>query len=352
VLKAFKDKDPNGNGKPDEIPYTGLVTSKNWNSPIPFVMSAFITDDYDRRFVQPFDGTVDVIFNKPEWREGLMYLNRLYTDGLLDNEAFTHDRTLLTQKVENPDAPLVGAVSSNAPSTFANADTERFASYDPIAPIEGPSGLRSAAITNPSLLADGKSGHFVITNKCKNPDIAFRWADTMYDVEMNTYNIFGREGHEWRKAEPGEIGINGKPALWATITQVTGGTSQNVSWNQTVHSYRPEYWRYGEVRASEELYYKRAGMETRLYDALQLYVPYTKGPAVTFSIYIDPSKAKEYNDLKTNIYDFVYQYTSRFITGDLNLTSDWDNYLNQLDKMGLKDYIKMTQEAIDSTKVN
>lgn len=34
VLKAFKDKDPNGNGKADEVPLTGAPRGSGWYSSI------------------------------------------------------------------------------------------------------------------------------------------------------------------------------------------------------------------------------------------------------------------------------------------------------------------------------
>ena len=42
VLKAFKEKDPNGNGKADEIPWSGAQTG-SWHAEIDqFIMNAFV----------------------------------------------------------------------------------------------------------------------------------------------------------------------------------------------------------------------------------------------------------------------------------------------------------------------
>ena len=38
------------------------------------------------------EGKVDVTFNKPGWREGLKYLNRLYAEGLIAPETLLPER--------------------------------------------------------------------------------------------------------------------------------------------------------------------------------------------------------------------------------------------------------------------
>jgi putative aldouronate transport system substrate-binding protein len=35
------------------------------------------------------DGKIEVSFNKPEWKQGLEYMHKLYAEGLLAAESFT-----------------------------------------------------------------------------------------------------------------------------------------------------------------------------------------------------------------------------------------------------------------------
>lgn len=342
VLKAMKDGDPNGNGQTDEIPLSG-VDVVSWNSAIPFVMSAFIVTDNQagRYFVQPYDGTVDVVFNKPEWREGLKFLNKLYTEGLLDLEAFTQDSDLRKQKTENNQ---IGFNAGNAPSSFAVSDSEAFQRYDAIPPLKNTEGKQVTAYTATPINVNGA---FTITSACKNPVAAFKWADLLYNEELNMDNIFGDEGVHWRYAQEGEIGINGEPAIYALLPQYSS-EGENASWSQVIHSFRSAEWRLGEVASSEENYYLRAGMETRLYDATTLYEPHYDEDIVPVSIYIAEDRAKDYADIKTTIYEYMYECTARFITGDMDINSDsqWDSYVNELENMGLSTYLSMTQEAV------
>lgn len=52
VMKAFKEQDPNGNGKNDELPLTG--SDEMWAGNVSaFLMNAFIVDDYTEKNAVP-----------------------------------------------------------------------------------------------------------------------------------------------------------------------------------------------------------------------------------------------------------------------------------------------------------
>ena len=82
ALEAFKTKDPNGNGQADEVPLSGTTESWGFRT-VPYLMNAFIYDD-DRSHLIMDGGKVDVAANKPEWKEGLLYIKSLYDAGLID----------------------------------------------------------------------------------------------------------------------------------------------------------------------------------------------------------------------------------------------------------------------------
>jgi putative aldouronate transport system substrate-binding protein len=79
VLKAFKDKDPNGNGKADEIPFSDsgdFLTS-------PFMTAFGLVPESYRANAK---GTIVAQFTLDAYRDYLVFLNRLYKDGLMDRE--------------------------------------------------------------------------------------------------------------------------------------------------------------------------------------------------------------------------------------------------------------------------
>lgn len=54
------------------------------------------------------------------------------------------------------------------------------------------------------------------------------------------------------------------------------------------------------------------------------------------------------SQLKTTINDYINESIVRFITGNKDIDKDWDTYVSQLDKIGLKRYLQILQENYDT----
>ena len=88
VLKAFKEQDPNGNGEADEIPSTfrhNTTTNGYYELFGAFGLADALTgfSVEDKKVV--FEPAI------PEYKMAIAFLNRLYEEGLLDQESFTQD---------------------------------------------------------------------------------------------------------------------------------------------------------------------------------------------------------------------------------------------------------------------
>ena len=58
-------------------------------------------------------------------------------------------------------------------------------------------------------------------------------------------------------------------------------------------------------------------------------------------------EAEQTADLKTSIDNYVKEHFVRFVTGDLDIEGEWDEYLEELDKLNLAAYIELTQKVYD-----
>ncbi|MFH5183368.1 extracellular solute-binding protein [Paenibacillus sp. TAB 01] len=85
VLKAFRDKDPNGNGKQDELP----MTARNGLSIVPIMAGSFGLDFQLGYNINLENDKVNIWMGNDRNKELLMYLNKLYSEKLLDQELFT-----------------------------------------------------------------------------------------------------------------------------------------------------------------------------------------------------------------------------------------------------------------------
>ena len=58
-------------------------------------------------------------------------------------------------------------------------------------------------------------------------------------------------------------------------------------------------------------------------------------------------ESKTINDIASTLYNFAEEYLVLFVTGELNIDAEWDNYLAELDNIGLQEYLAMYQNAYD-----
>jgi putative aldouronate transport system substrate-binding protein len=350
VLKAFKTQDPNGNGKADEVPLAGAAIGASVGVD-QFIMSAYIINNIDgsppnteKRFIVT-NGKVDVPFNKPEWKEGLQYLHKLYAEGLIAPQTFTQDRNQAKQMGENADIPILGAALAQHNGTFTdfNGKSGRWLDYVSVPALKGPKGVQTAAFRPYGLQGGQNWGQYLITKASKNPEVAFRMADALYTNEMALRTTIGRPDQEWAWADKGETGIDGQPAIWKQIKVPVPGP-QNNHWSQTGPSMRTNKFRFGQVAdpkiPTEIILYK----ETK-----QNYEPYKQeAKTILPPLFFTNEQATEIADLEKTINDHVKEMIARFVTGDTNIDKDWDAYLKNLDNMNLKHYLEIYQAAYDA----
>ncbi|MBO9606092.1 MAG: ABC transporter substrate-binding protein [Paenibacillaceae bacterium] len=333
VLKAFKERDPNGNGKPDEIPFTGATNGYMLNI-FGYLMNAFIQNQgFDQKPFLLKDGKVSVSFDQPEWREGLRYLNKLYKAGLLDPGALTQDNNQLKQLAANKDS-LLGAVSAGAMTGFLTNGVERMKDYTALAPLKGPAGVQSTGYYP----YQEDLTKFAISSASKYPQIAMRWVDWFYSQAGTLRANAGREGIEWRLGKPDEVGMNGKPATY--VRMLLFGKTQNVHWNQMTPLFMTRDFRNGVISDP-------TNQETILYnETKKKYEPF-QPKEVLPPVFMTAEEAEEFNGIDASMKPYLVQAASKFVVGDLDLDKDWNSYLQQLDKIGLKRYIALTQSAYD-----
>lgn len=352
MLKAFKEEDPNGNGIADEIPLSAVTdTGGGWYAGLDdFLLNAFIYDSgpYDglKRYVDVQSGTVDVAVNKEAYREGLRYLNKLYTEGLIDPGAFTNTNDQLKQLALNPDIEILGAAPSGHSAMFMDitTDHDRYLMFDAIAPLEGPDGVRQATLFDDA----AEFGEAAISTTCSNPEAAARWLDGFYDYAVQMRRYWGPEGEAWREAEEGELGLGGKPALYKTLKPFDE-SAQNESWAWLGIEYTPAELQEGMsvVDADTDLY-SAEGFEKRLLTITEeKYIPYTSEDYknAPSALRYEETDAEERNLLYQDLQKLAKEYRVYFITGEKSLDSDWDAYVTALDDIGMPRFLELENAA-------
>ncbi len=339
MLKAFKEDDPNENGEQDEIPLAGAV--QGYRTYIGgYLMNAFIFNDTDmnaasgRAYLMVDNGKIEFVANKPEWKEGLKYIQKLYTEGLIAPETFTQDRKQFKKLGENP-VPILGAAAAGASGNFTagkSAEKTRFFDYKAIPPLEGPGGVKQTPYFHSDPLLS-----FMVTSECEYPEVAVRWADWWYSREGTITGVTGIKGIHWTEdVEEGDLGQNGKPATWKNI--LSGGGEENGAWLSGPKRFTPEI-EMGKAHASQPFAIWHYTHDN--------YEPYANKDASVPMMFFDEDKAMEVAQLEINIKEMVSSYFASFVTGAKDVDGEWDSYVNALKEIGVDRYVELYQQSYD-----
>jgi putative aldouronate transport system substrate-binding protein len=182
VLVAFRDRDPNGNGRRDEIPMIGGANAMSNSLTIISAAMGFPEPDSLNPIVTQ-NGDVRVFAANPIYGEFLRYVNRLFSEQLLDNDYFTN--TLVQIRAKGSEL-RVGVHTDGAP--FQMTPNERdWRQYEAFSP------LTSHWNNTRNWLADRDIavGTFTITHFCRYPEAATRFADFLYTDKGGVYQHWG-----------------------------------------------------------------------------------------------------------------------------------------------------------------
>lgn len=343
VLKAFQSQDANGNGDPnDEIPMTG--SKRHYEKTMLYLMNAFIPaggqDDSGDAGLSGYefiiDGKLTFTANKDEFREGLRYGRKLFAEGLMDVAGLTQDKSQIKPLVDGI-VTRIGGSASHHPANFSTLnDTpgSNFLQYEALPPLRGPKGEANTPWFIDAVI---KPGEYVITDNCKYPELAMRWADHFYRLDSMMHDK-GVEGIHWEYVDPsdGLIGLNGEPAKYNYLEPMSMAANAQINAGP------------GWTRNLKNEFAKKEGFsyEELLYNATVVYDPYKVRRYPYSVVSFSEGVQIEFTDLRRTIHTYVAEATNRFIIGDLDIEKDWDDYVKQLDQIGLARFIEILNSGI------
>lgn len=347
VLKAFIEQDANGNGVEDEVGVTGCKNGWGCN-PAVYFMNSFIFYNGNQAnggLSLADDGkTVIAPFAQEEWKEGLEFMNELCTEGLLAPSVFTQDDKQFTALVSSEE-PVVGSCTAGGYGYWSgSSENPNFQKMTMLPPLKGPDGTAYAAYIeytpNPRMM---------ITKDCENPDLAFKLGDLFYRHDISNTGRYGEEGVDWSEDE--EICKNYKglfeesEGIPCSLVQleIQWSKVQNKHWYDAAPTYRNleaykgidgEYPDDPNQRNYRVEYTN--GAQEYYYDAH----PDKVLPTLIYTL----EEADEIAEIQENVTRYVDESLAAFVTGNRPL-SDWDNYIEELENMGLGEWLEAAQNA-------
>lgn len=330
VLVAFKNKDPNGNGQADEIPMSFIFpeSNGNWCAGMGIFMAPFGCTDFnaDHRAVE--DGKVYYQGASDAYRDALAYYHTWYEEGLIDIEVFSQDSSQYIAKGSGEDARLGTFVWWEIPEVVG---ADRAEEYEYLPVLEGPDGTYHVNLQETSTV--GRST-FAVSSTCENPELLLNWVDQMYDPIISMQCIYGPIGVFFEE-EPDENGVymNATPPEGMTEGELKSTNELQGPTRQLNEDYSKYY--YMEDRAQERC--------QDLNDFWFQYVDSTESfPAVVYT----EEEIETINDKLSDIKALTEERASHWLR-DGGIEEEWDQYLQDLDNMGLQDVIDCWQAAYD-----
>ena len=343
MLIAFRDEDANGNGDPDdEIPWGG-----SWSGayaerdPIFYAMgyaaSGNLAVDHNKE-------NPDIVFvpYEAQYKDYLLYMNDLWNEGLLDPDMFTQAETQVQATVLEG---TIGFCAMSAPYVYVPETKDNWVAINAMSKEEG--GLRIYPAANPICVPA-----FMVLNADCDEEVAAALAalaDEMYSVEWYGWSMYGPEagseldyfgtGHY---VEDGVIKYNMPDDMtneWSfrctylTIWNLPGFNSLQ---------YDPYYQLYAEQFPDTQLGQLFATgnyFEDWQPNFIETYQPYYAESIPTF--YFTEDDLDRINTLQTPLDDYVASMEAKFITGEISIEDEYDNFVATLEEYGVQEYVEL-----------
>lgn len=322
-LKAVKTTDLNGNGQADEIPYSGTGIGPLFDQ----LMGAWGvgTRGLGHKFVDVDPKTNDLRFYRTtqNFKELLQYVNKLYSEGLIDKEIFTQNGTALYAKGGKK---LLGATINPNPKTQFNGEN-----YFGLGALKGPHGDQLYTQIKVPMVWPGA---FVLTDKNKNPEATIRWIDYFYGDEGATFYFMGKEGESYTKTSDGKLEFVDEIKKNPNGLTMDQALTKYVSWmGGSYPGYVQEKYFKGSETLPESV---EAGKKAQPNAIKELWYNFNYTEEET-----------EFMKTKgSDIHTYIGEMEAKFINGTASF-DEWDKYVNTVKNMGQADYLKVYKTAVD-----
>ena len=358
VLIAFRDRDPNGNGRRDEIGVFGFMGGWGTNV-VTALINAFVY--YNGTFALDSTGNnIITPITDPNFRKALQYINGLYRDGLFEASTFTVDETGYRALI-NADPPIVGFTVSGwlgGHFTYGLTDPRHAIYYPMIAPLTGPDGVSYSPFDEYF-----PNSYNFITNRARDVDLALKVMDSFYSEDVSIITRYGEENVDWTRdpAITRIAPINGYVSA-AGLTSIAivvspddvWGRATNKIWGNTT----PRYADFVMANATASMDFLTrpitagTGYRDDVNEDIVLYyqLNYPRHPQYLLSGLSRGFTADDLDAIAepaSNVSSYLDRSIAQFITGERDINSDtvWNAYLRELDNMGLQQYLRVAQQA-------
>ncbi len=333
VLKAFKTLGD------EVIPMIGDVGAMG-SEIVNWLITLQTVYNPDGRFMADENGKLYVPEMTDGYREALIYINKLVTEGLLSPMCWTISAS--EAKAMNSVVPSnVGIFAGHLTLKMAQ-DSEAIFDYEAL-------NLFGNAYVNLGITQLGT----YITSACEHPDEAFNLLMNMYSEEGSKRLRYGVPGMNWVEADEGAKSNLGWDADIKVLHDPYDNTQQ-INWGKigsTILLYAEGETAQVSEDASDWVKKKNELTAAQVENYYAAYEATDWSGLVRNQVFT--SEENEYiKQIKSDCDGFISKTRAEFCTGEKDPNDDaaWDAYLAELKTLGIDEYMKIAQGAYDRTK--
>lgn len=288
------------------------------------------------------DGKVNLSAAQPEWREYVSWLNKLWEDGLIDQDILTEDDTTIKDKIHNDKCGI--AVTSMG--QMSNWNSERVNAGKESAWVGIPYPTSDSGELSSVFGGPGIGTHTVVITTTADEEtmkLCLQMLNYAYTEEGSLYWNYGKEGVSW------EYDADGVPTFTSLVKD-----DPDVD---PMTKYNGLTWGSSGVQATNLLYQKNsadaiAANDTWFYiypDDEEKNTAVTSGWTWPIGATYTTAESDEMDEIGQNITTYVDESFASFLNGSKDIDDDavWEQYLADLETYNLSRILEIRQACYD-----
>ena len=254
-----------------------------------------------------------------QYRYYLEFMNEVWNSGAFATEIYTMDSTTGKAIIQNGNC-AVSAGTHAAAAALGGEET-----VEVMEPLTSKYFSTKQWMKDPYVTFKG----CVISSKCKDLDTALAFIDSFYATEDNPLT---KDGNVWGYTLA--KGVLGKH--W-TIDEAAGTWTSGAKWDGFSTAL---YTGNNTLLPTASLVVKGTGTMKNL-------LPYAvETPTLSEKIVLTGDDADDFADKWADLNKYISQMHGKFITGAVDIETGWDEYLSNLDSMGLQDVLDIYNKYV------
>lgn len=321
VLKAFKEKDPNGNNKQDEIPFFHRNALIGVYSLLP------LWDSFNDFYVA--EGKVHYGPYEPAYKEGLSNIAKWYKEGLIDKEIFTRGNKARDVLFANNTGGSTHDWFAST-SNYNTSISDKVSGFDlrPVPPPASVSGKVQELTKRDKLNGSG----WALSTKAKDHVMLIKYLDFWWSEEGRRLFNFGIEGETYTL-------VDGNPKFTEEVLKQPSVVDHLIS----------KYGAQLNIGAWQDFSYEEQWSSKIALEGIKMY---QDNNYINTEFQLPPLNftQEEKNRLKEiypPIQTYVSEISQRWVMGGEEVESGFDTYSAQLKQMGMDEVLSIYQAAFD-----